>query len=121
MRFIERGWNSYRKLLPADAPPIQIKETRQAFYAGAAINLGCRVVRTEDETGEHVVLSVPRPPKADEAAIDIAAFRRECARLHSLPRASARNELDNCADCGKHATHTDYRNGRAIGLCSDCR
>lgn len=37
MRFIERGWNSYRKLLPADAPPIQIKETRQAFYAGAAI------------------------------------------------------------------------------------
>lgn len=99
-------------------------EAIQGVLTGSQVsrtNLGCRVVRTEDETGEHVVLSVPRPPKADEAAIDIAAFRRECARLHSLPRASARNELDNCADCGKHATHTDYRNGRAIGLCSDCR
>lgn len=37
MRHIEKGWNSYRALLPKDAGEVQIKETRQAFYAGAAI------------------------------------------------------------------------------------
>ncbi len=37
-KFIELGWNSYKKMvIPADAPDVQIKETRQAFYAGAAI------------------------------------------------------------------------------------
>lgn len=37
MKYIEKGWEGYRKLLPPDASPIQIKETRQAFYGGAAI------------------------------------------------------------------------------------
>lgn len=38
MKYIERGWDSYRKMVvPADAPQVQIDETRQAFYAGAAI------------------------------------------------------------------------------------
>ena len=34
---IETGWKSYRKLIPADAPEVQLRETRQAFYAGAAV------------------------------------------------------------------------------------
>lgn len=37
MKVIERAWNSYRQLLPADASEAQLRETRQAFYAGAAI------------------------------------------------------------------------------------
>lgn len=37
-KLIERGWNSYRDMvLPKNAPDIQIRECRQAFYAGAAI------------------------------------------------------------------------------------
>lgn len=35
---IEHGWRSYRRLVvPADAPQVQVDETRQAFFAGAAI------------------------------------------------------------------------------------
>ncbi len=37
-KFIQKGWESYRQnVVPADAPAIQIKETRQAFFAGASI------------------------------------------------------------------------------------
>jgi hypothetical protein len=32
---IKDEWDEYRKLLPEDAYPIQIVETRRAFYAGA--------------------------------------------------------------------------------------
>jgi hypothetical protein len=54
-------------------------------------------------------------------------FRRQCerdpelARIVSLPRATQPNPHDTCADCGGHAWHTDYRNGRAVGLCDECR
>lgn len=38
MKYIERGWLSYRELaVPADAGEVQVKETKQAFYAGASI------------------------------------------------------------------------------------
>lgn len=37
MKYIEKGWNSYRTLLPKDAGEVQIRETRQAFFGGAAI------------------------------------------------------------------------------------
>lgn len=37
MKYIERSWDGYRKLLPADASETQVRETKQAFYAGAAI------------------------------------------------------------------------------------
>jgi len=37
-KFIELGWNSYRSMvIPDDAPDIQVKESRQAFFAGATI------------------------------------------------------------------------------------
>jgi hypothetical protein len=36
MKIIESAWLDYReKVIPADAPDIQIDETRKAFYAGA--------------------------------------------------------------------------------------
>lgn len=37
MNYIEKGWEGYRKLLPPNASEVQIRETRQAFYGGAAI------------------------------------------------------------------------------------
>jgi len=38
MKYIERGWESYLKyVMPDDASSVQIKETRQAFYSGAAV------------------------------------------------------------------------------------
>lgn len=39
MKYIETGWQSYRALLPKDASEIQLKETRQAFFGGAALLL----------------------------------------------------------------------------------
>ena len=37
-KYIAMGWESYRKhVLPADAPEIQIKECKQAFFSGGAI------------------------------------------------------------------------------------
>lgn len=37
---IAAAWESYRLDLLYDAPPVQIQETRRAFYAGAAALLG---------------------------------------------------------------------------------
>lgn len=38
MKLIENGWNSYRRyVVPAEAGEQQVRETRQAFFAGAAI------------------------------------------------------------------------------------
>ena len=38
MKVIERSWRSYlASVMPKDAGETQIKETRQAFYSGAAI------------------------------------------------------------------------------------
>lgn len=38
MKIIEEGWKKYRAMVvPANAGEVQIAETRQAFYAGAAV------------------------------------------------------------------------------------
>ena len=38
MKYIEDQWNSYRAMcVPKDASEVQVKETKQAFYAGASI------------------------------------------------------------------------------------
>lgn len=37
-KYIEEGWKSYRStVVPSNASDIQLKETRQAFFAGVAI------------------------------------------------------------------------------------
>jgi hypothetical protein len=37
-KYIKDGWQSYRKMvIPGDASPVQIRETKQAFYAGASL------------------------------------------------------------------------------------
>ena len=38
MKYIAKGWESYRDMvLPKDAPDIQLTECKQSFFAGAAI------------------------------------------------------------------------------------
>lgn len=38
MKFIQAGWDSYRTIvLPPHVSPVQLEETRQAFFSGAAI------------------------------------------------------------------------------------
>lgn len=38
MKLLGRAWESYLSMvIPKDAGPVQIKETRQAFYSGATI------------------------------------------------------------------------------------
>jgi hypothetical protein len=38
MKYIKHGWDSYHRLVvPRNASDIQVTETKQAFYAGAAI------------------------------------------------------------------------------------
>ena len=38
MKLLERAWESYLSIvISKDAGPLQIKETRQAFYSGATI------------------------------------------------------------------------------------
>lgn len=51
MKYIEKCWDSYRALLPKDAGEVQIRETRQAFYGGAAI-LFEAIMRTLDPGSE---------------------------------------------------------------------
>ncbi len=39
--YIRESWNSYRReVIPADAPQVQIVESRKAFFAGAVALLG---------------------------------------------------------------------------------
>ncbi len=41
MKIIENHWQSFReRVIPADAPEVQIVESRRAFYAGAIIVFG---------------------------------------------------------------------------------
>jgi hypothetical protein len=36
MKLIETEWNNYRNaVIPKDAPPVQVVESRRAFFAGA--------------------------------------------------------------------------------------
>ena len=41
MKTLQTLWNSYRvRVVPANAPEIQVQECRRAFYAGATALLG---------------------------------------------------------------------------------
>lgn len=55
---LARAWESYRaKVLPPDAPDVQVVETRRAFYAGATIVLEiCKRVGAPDVSEDLGVL-----------------------------------------------------------------
>lgn len=68
---IREEFNSYRKsVIPADAPSIQIKECRRAFYAGAQALLG-RIMESLDpdkEATENDVLMM------NEITVELSEF-----------------------------------------------
>lgn len=50
---IADNWRSYhRRVLPPDAGPIQVRETRRAFYAGAAMMFGMVSKVGDDDRSE---------------------------------------------------------------------
>ena len=59
MRTIKEEWLSYRAILPADASPIQIQETRRAFYAGCVCTLKILSALEDDnlsdDAGAHII------------------------------------------------------------------
>lgn len=59
---IERGWRSYRDhVLPKNAPPVQMQETRRAFYAGAGLLF------------ENLTNAVGADEVSEDAGVDIMA------------------------------------------------
>lgn len=70
---IESGWEDYRRnVIPADAPQVQVEETRNGFYAGAwclfsAVMNGLEP-GTEPTVGDLIML--------DEMAAELRAFAR---------------------------------------------
>lgn len=58
MNTIRDQWESYaREVLPKDAGPVQVQETRRAFYAGARAMQGLHMVITtySDEAAEQML------------------------------------------------------------------
>jgi hypothetical protein len=71
---IEAGWNSYRtEVVPPDAPEVQVRESRRAFYAGA--------------TWLFATLSVDLSPGAEPTEADIAVLSEIDKELHEFENA----------------------------------
>jgi hypothetical protein len=70
-RTVRDAWNDYReKVLPFTAPPIQIRECRRSFYAGAEM-LMCEILNGLDPS-----------PGATQSDIDyIATLHEELLRF----------------------------------------
>lgn len=50
MKYIQKGFDSYRSLvIPKNAPDIQVKECRYAFYAGAAMLFEAMMMIMDDD------------------------------------------------------------------------
>jgi len=49
---LEKLWTDYAKVLPPDAGPVQLVETKKAFYAGAYSILATMVAQVGDEEEE---------------------------------------------------------------------
>lgn len=72
--FIAGGWDSYRRMvLPADASEIQLRECRQAFYAGASV-LFETIMVTLDPGTEPTASDMTR---MDDIQAEVTAFGQE--------------------------------------------
>lgn len=50
-KYVEMEWRTYaERVVPEDAPPVQIQESRRAFYAGAQSFLNIMMVRLDPDT-----------------------------------------------------------------------
>lgn len=53
-------WELFRKIIPPDASPLQVKETRRAFYAGslATYQLIVRLAERDEEAAMKVMAEI---------------------------------------------------------------
>lgn len=73
-RRIGEGWESYRAgVVPFDAPAVQVRETRKAFYAGAWAALNLLLELGRDSLSE------------DEGARALEALHEECRAFSADP------------------------------------
>lgn len=71
MKTVKAEWEEYARLvLPADAPPVQITETRRAFYAGA-----WSMLMQSSELGDDSV-------SEEQGVIALEWWRREIEAFH---------------------------------------
>jgi hypothetical protein len=55
MKTIKQAWLDYqKKVLPKDAPPIQVRECQTAFYAGALVAKQKIISISEEDVSEEV-------------------------------------------------------------------
>jgi hypothetical protein len=52
MMTVKNGWDEYKKILPEDAPDIQISETQKSFYGGAMVMFQLFVAAGQEESPE---------------------------------------------------------------------
>lgn len=57
---------------------------------------------------------------AHDAIFGRAPVENERERIANLPRVTQPNPADTC-DCGAESEHTEWRNGREIGVCASCK
>lgn len=69
-------WNQFRtQVIPADAPPVQVKEMRRAFYAGVE----CTLNRLGDEMSSGDATDDPADEQAvREVAKELQDFAADC-------------------------------------------
>lgn len=74
MDTIEKRWNSFRtQVISADAPPIQVREMRLAFYGGVKAMLDANLEMAE--LPEHVGVAALQLYYAEVAAFPAKAFK----------------------------------------------
>ncbi|OGT59005.1 MAG: hypothetical protein A3E01_18570 [Gammaproteobacteria bacterium RIFCSPHIGHO2_12_FULL_63_22] len=76
-KLIKSAWNSYlARVIPADAPIVQVTESRRAFYAGAQALLGTLMARLDPDkepTEADLVMMDSIKAELDQFARDVQA------------------------------------------------
>lgn len=75
---IEALWLTYREILPKDAGPVQMQETKKAFFAGAAALFDAAMGPLFDEGHEEVTEGDER--RIAEIQLELEAFGRSGGR-----------------------------------------
>jgi hypothetical protein len=84
-KFIEAAWEGYRKMVvPSDASEVQVVETRQAFFSGAAVLF--EVLIRSASHGDEVLESDILRMKGIQAEIDEFGQALDAKLLNPLGR-----------------------------------
>ncbi len=108
-RLIEAGWATYRKHMSADAPPIQLRECRLAFWNGALF-LFESIMRGLDAGAE--------PTDDDDRRMDGINNELRAFNLFHHELLSKKRPTWTCSRCG--ALTFDLKD-ICLGYCTVCR